>query len=305
MSRGRLLVAGYLTIDLSARVEGIPQHDSRVTAGEVWLSHGGMAANCACAASRLGSEVSFFGHAGDDALANESLAALAACGVDASGVVRTAGGGSFCLILISPDGGRTIVSAPLQFDWRRVDAALADAAAGFHVDGYRLTEALPRAARARARGVTTSIDLDGGESLSWEQARSAAPAFSVMLLNRGVAAAFGRPPAEAAADLVASGADAVCVTLGADGVVVAAQGTPAAAIRGVAVEAVDTTGAGDAFAGAFLHRLLGGATTAAAAAFANAAAALSTTASGARGLLPVELDVMRLLETQQRERVEP
>lgn len=300
MSRGPLVVAGYLTIDISARVEQIPSLDARVTAAQVWRSHGGMAANCACAAARLGSEVSFFGHAGDDALSDESLAALEACGVEAGGVVRSAGSGSICLILVAPDGGRAIVSPPLRFDWRRLDAALADGVAGFHVDGYRLDDALPRAAAARARGVTTSIDLDGVESLAWEDARSAAQAFSVLLLNRGVVAALDREPADAAGELAAAGADAVCVTLGADGVVVAAQDAPAAGIRGLVVETVDTTGAGDVFAGAFLHRLLGGAGPVAAAAFANAAAALSTTAAGARGLLPVELDVLRLLESNPK-----
>lgn len=284
---GRLLVAGYLTIDLSARVERIPGFDERITASGITRSQGGMAANCACAAARHGSEVAFFGHAGTDALGDEAVAELEACGVDTNGVVRRDGGGSICLILVGPDGGRMIVSEPLVFDWTRFDAALAEGAAGFHVDGYRLAEALPRA--SAAQGLRTSIDLDGVDDPTWADARAAAAAFSVVFLNRGIAAGLGGAPETVADELVRAGAEIVCVTLGADGVALASAGARAIRVPGVRVETVDTTGAGDAFAGAFLHRVLGGAEPAGAAVFANEAAALSTTIEGARGFRsPIE-----------------
>ncbi|HXH88199.1 MAG TPA: carbohydrate kinase family protein [Gaiellaceae bacterium] len=283
---GRLLVAGYLTIDISARVERIPDFDERITATEVVRSQGGMAANCACAAARHGTEVGFFGHAGTDALGDEAIAELETCGVDTEGVLRSSGSGSICLILIGPDGGRMIVSEPLDFEWARFDAALAGGAAGFYVDGYRLAEALPRASAARVRGLRTSIDLDGVDTPTWADARTAAAAFSTVFLNRGIAAALGGTPETVADELVRAGAEIACVTLGAVGAVVAAAHTAATRVQGVRVETVDTTGAGDAFAGAFLHRVLAGAEPLEAAAFANEAAALSTTVEGARGFHP-------------------
>jgi len=290
---GRLLVAGYLTIDISARVARIPGFDERITATGVTRSQGGMAANCACAAARHGTPVAFFGRAGTDGLGDEAITALEACGVDAQGVVRDPSGGSICLILVGPDGGRMIVSQPLEFDWAHFDAALAAGAAGVHVDGYRLAEALPRAAAARTRGLLTSIDLDGVAAPSWADARAAATAFTTVFLNRGIATALGGAPESVADELVRAGAERACITLGAEGVAVAAAGQPATLVPGVPVEVTDTTGAGDAFAGAFLHRILAGADPLDAAAFANEAAALSTTFEGARGFHPPIEEVVR------------
>jgi sugar/nucleoside kinase (ribokinase family) len=280
-----LLVAGYLTIDVECRVGSIPGFGERVTAEEMWRAHGGMAANAACAAARLGTPVRFFGHAESGGLGDESVAALEAAGVDASGVARATGGGSLCVILVGADGSRSVVSEPLEFDWTHADEALPDATA-LHVDGYRLDDALPRAHAVRRRGGLTSIDLDGAEDASGFDA--AAGAFSVVLLNEGLA---GGAPRATAERLVAAGAEIVCVTLGAAGALVATGGE-IREVPGIRVDAVDTTGAGDAFAGAFLHRRLAGSDPFAAAAFANAAAALSTTARGARGRLATEAEVL-------------
>lgn len=295
MTPAALLVAGYLTTDVTCLVPSLPGHDGRVTALEIGRASGGMAANCACAAARLGTHVRFFGHAGTSEIGDAQVAALEADGVDVAGVARDPGDGSFCVILVGPEGDRAIVSEPLLFDWTRFDAALTGGAAAAHVDGYRLADALPRAAAARARAIRTSIDLDGVEELSREAAAAAAGAFSILFLNRRLSAELAADPETAAAALVDAGADVVCVTLGAAGVAVCAAGGEPLRIEGHAVDAVDTTGAGDAFAGAFLHRLLGGADAASAAAFANVAAARSTTARGARGALVTQADAEDLV----------
>lgn len=298
-----LLVAGYLTVDVAAHVAAVPGFDERVTAARVERSAGGMAANAATAAARLGTAVRFFGQAGTGPLGDESVAALEAAGVETAGVTRHPGGDTFCLIFIGPDGARSIVSEPLAFDWARLDAALAAGeGAGLHLDGYRLGDGTPRAAAARARGVRTSIDLDGAEQATWGAFQAAASAYAVVFLNRAVADAAGRAPQEAAEQLVAAGADAACVTLGADGVVVADE-DGSTRLAGIAVEARDTTGAGDVFAGAFLHRLLEGAGARDAACFANAAAALSTTEPGARGRQPSRPEVLALLAAHPIEEV--
>lgn len=298
-----LLVGGYLTVDVAAHVAAVPSFDERVTAARVERSAGGMAANAAAAAARLGTAVRFFGQAGTGALGDESLAALEAAGVETGGVARRPGGDTFCLIFIGPDGARSIVSEPLAFDWDRLDGALAAGeGAGLHLDGYRLADGTPRAAAARARGVCTSIDLDGADVPAWETFEAAAPAYSVVFLNRGVAEEHGRAPHEAAEQLVAAGAGAACVTLGADGVVVASEDGPVR-LGGIEVEARDTTGAGDVFAGAFLHRFLEGAAPREAASFANAAAALSTTELGARGRQPGPTEVLALLAAHSTEEV--
>ncbi|MGI8421573.1 MAG: carbohydrate kinase family protein [Gaiellaceae bacterium] len=298
-----LLVAGYLTVDIGCRVDTIAGWDERVTALSVERTQGGMAANCACAAARLGTPTRFFGHTETGPLGDEALAALEAWGVDSSPMLRSPEGGSFCIILVGADGRRMIVSEPLDYDWGPLDEALAGWTGGpgmLYVDGYRLPGALERARTARAAGLATAVDLDGLEPVDEAALEDAAGAFDVLLLNRGIAAAVGADPAELAERLAGSGPNAVCVTLGADGAVVASAGAAAGHVEPVAVDALDTTGAGDAFAGAFLHRTLAGANARAAAAFANAAAALSTTGAGARGHLPAETEVLARMDPTTR-----
>ena len=79
-------------------------------------------------------------------------------------------------------------------------------------------------------------------------------------------------------------------TLGADGAAAEIEDRTVA-ISGIRVTPADTTGAGDAFAAAFLHAHYGGADAADALAFANAAAALSTMRVGAQSGLPTEVEV--------------
>jgi ribokinase len=280
-----LLAAGYATIDVNARVGPIPASDGRVTAAAITRTFGGMAANCACAAAGPGTVVRMFGQTGGDPLGDEMVADLERHGVDTSGVIRTPSGTAICIIMIRPDGDRIIVSPPLTFDWSRVDAALLEGADALYLDGYRLTDGLPRASAARDKGILTAIDLDGLTSASGEELRAAAAAFSLILLNRATADLLGVEPGAAADMLVASGADIACVTLGAKGVVIAANGLPTTSIPGVPVDAVDTTGAGDVFAGVLLHEMLDGVPVVDAARRANLRAAQSTTTFGARELI--------------------
>jgi ribokinase len=73
-------------------------------------------------------------------------------------------------------------------------------------------------------------------------------------------------------------------------------------VRGFAVNAVDTTGAGDAFCGAIAVRLAEGAELADAMRFANAAGALACTKHGAYPSMPYRDDVEALLREQASSR---
>lgn len=102
-------------------------------------------------------------------------------------------------------------------------------------------------------------------------------------------------PARIAAHFLGLGCGIVVVTLGKAGVHLAQAGGQET-IAGFRVEAVDATGAGDAFTGAFLAELVAGRSPAQAARFANAAAALSTLGYGAIQPLPRRADVERFLQ---------
>src|SRR4029450_5129112 len=112
-------------------------------------------------------------------------------------------------------------------------------------------------------------------------------AHAIIVANHGEARALTGETdpylaARALADL--NGAPAI-VTLGAEGALVV-DGNRALRIKAPPVEAIDTTGAGDAFVGAFVAELARGAAVSNAARFAVAAAAISVTERGARRGMP-------------------
>jgi ribokinase len=108
----------------------------------------------------------------------------------------------------------------------------------------------------------------------------------------------GTPTAEAAEALLARGAGAVAVTLGAAGCALFRPGRPALAVAGHAVQVADTIGAGDTFTGAMAAGLARGEPIAAALAWANAAAALSVGGRGAIAGMPGPDAVRALLASR-------
>ncbi len=104
-------------------------------------------------------------------------------------------------------------------------------------------------------------------------------------------------PMEIAAHFLGLGCRIVVVTLGKEGVHLA-QPSGQERIAGFPVDAVDATGAGDAFTGAFLAELVAGRDPVQAARFANAAAALSTLGYGAIQPLPRRAEIERFLQQQ-------
>ena len=297
-----ILIGGYLTLDVVCRLGVLPDWDMRVTASTIGHEAGGMAANMACAAVRAGADARLFARTSDDGVGDRLVADIERHGVDVSGVRQEPGGLSTCVILVDESGRRSIVSEPLAFDWRGIDAALDDAALPpgtvLHVDGYQLDETLSRAPRIRERGVRASIDLDGLDKLDPDQAGAIAAAFDIICANAAIASMLAAQPEDAARHLGAGGAR-VAITLGSDGAVVVGPDTGPEAIPAPDVHVVDTTGAGDVFAGNFVSGLAAGASTVRAASLACAAASLATTAWGARGCVPTREEAAAALASAE------
>ncbi|WP_321937640.1 sugar kinase [Paraburkholderia sp. J8-2] len=161
--------------------------------------------------------------------------------------------------------------------------------------------ALAAVEHARANGVRVSFDTNLRLKL-WPLARARAVMNEVLRLTDiclpswdDVAVLTGLEDRDAIVDyLLARGARVVALKLGKDGAYVA---TPdeRRVVPGHVVAAVDATGAGDCFGGAFVARLAAGDEPFAAARYANAAAALSTLGFGAVAPIPYREDVERLL----------
>lgn len=293
-----LLAAGYINTDVVALVHHLPEFGGRVTARSISRSAGGMTANVACAAARLGLGTRFFGALGRETEGDAALAELQRFGVDTEDVVRTDSPTTTALVLLNPDGERAIVSEPMFFDYEPLEAALdsLEEQACLHVDGYRLPEALGVLQKARRAGARTSCDLDGLELHELEESiEEIAASLDVAFLNRRLAEAVASDPRAATERLVDLGTGIVAVTLGAEGALVATR-QQTTLFRPPPTEVRDTTGAGDVYAGAFLAAWLEGKDPREAGRFAVAASAISVSGQGARGRLPNRKEVERVLD---------
>jgi ribokinase len=274
-----LVVVGSVNADLVVRTERLPAPGETVTRGTFERHGGGKGANQAVAAARLGADVAVVAAVGDDDFGTEAVAELEREGVDCAGVARLEG---------EPTGVALIV----------VDAAGENQIAVASGANARLDPALVEEALARAAPRVVLISLEIGDEAVLAGARAGAAASARLVLNPAPARPLPAElldlgplltPNEAEARAL-GGAEAlaertgapVVVTLGARGALIVERGRAPEPVAPHAVDAVDTTGAGDAFNGALAGELARGTELAAAARFAAVAAALSTRQRGAR-----------------------
>lgn len=320
---GRVVVVGSLNADLTVYCPRLPKPGETIAGTGTSLGPGGKSANQAVAAGRSGADVVLVGAVGDDVNGAMLRDAVAAAGVDVTHV-RTVPGEATGMAIITVDdsaencivttaGANGLVSAD---DVERARATF-NGAAVVCLCREVADDAVLAAARAgRDAGATVVFNA----SPSGELAPELLDAVDVLLVNAHEAAQLihssghstaGLPaagePAEAwgpvAKALAAHGVRRAVVTLGAAGAVVlethlgtsdAAAGAvvPVAPLR---VDAVDTTGAGDAFTGALAARLAAGDPLAGAARYAAVAAALATTAKGTQAAYPTREQVLARL----------
>jgi sulfofructose kinase len=260
---------------------------------------GGMAANAAVAVARLGGSVAFWGRGGDDAAGHEMRAALAAEGIDVENFrLFVDGRSSVSGIVVDKAGERQIVNFrglfPEAADWlplgqvARASAVLADP---------RWAEgAAALFGKARTLGIPTVLDGDVADGQFFER-----------LLPLTDHAVFSEP---ALADFAGSADDAslsalarfkcsvIAVTRGENGVSWHENGQMHH-VAAYPVDAVDTTGAGDVFHGAYTLAIGAGLAVRDAMAFAAATAALKCTRSGGRIGIPSINECLAFMRTQQ------
>jgi len=297
-----VLCIGDLDMDLLVAVSERPGSDEKVSGRRLGLMPGGMAANTAVALARLGRSVRLLAAIGDDAEGATALASVAADGVDVSHVARRTGTDTFmCIVLLAPSGEKTLIRLETEaFMPRLSDLTPASLAGVRHVHLSYGSPELTACALAQARrlGLSTSLDLEVPDlKRAPERLADFLQLVDVLFLNRAgweaVSDILGHAPEPGT-----EGSGTIVVTLGADGSrQVSTDGVEQA--PGMPVEAVDTTGAGDCFAAAYLARLLEGAPVRERLRFANAAAALSTQTFGAHAGMPLRAAVEARLSDKE------
>ena len=281
-----VFVIGSINVDLVVRAQTLPAPGETVTGGTFERHGGGKSANQAVAAARAGASVRMIGAVGDDDLGEEAVGQLAAEGIDTSRIARLGAPTGVALIAVDAAGENQIAvasGANAELSPAAVEAALDGAPEGaVALLGLEVPDAtvLPAARAARAAGLTVVLNPAPARPLG-DELLSLAP---ILTPNGGEAAALsGEDEPEAAASALAARTGApVVVTIGAGGALLV-SGDDVERVPAPAVEAVDTTGAGDAFNGALAAALAGGAALAEAVREAVAVAAESVRRPGARG----------------------
>ncbi|MER9330404.1 sugar kinase [Mesorhizobium sp. M0488] len=298
----KLLSVGALTLDTILRVETLPANQGKFIASDGIQIASGMATSAACAAHRLGAEVSLWASAGDDLVGDHLVAAIEAEGVDCTHVRRVPGARSaLASILVDAQGERIIV--PFYDRLAQADPEALPVADFSAFDAVLVDVRWPGAAAlaleaARAIGRPAILDADTAPRDVLEQ-----------LLPRASHVVASEPAARIlcgqhldpslACEVLAGRADAfVAVTGGAAGSWwfdrTARSSRHVAAPK---VEAVDTLAAGDVFHGAFAVGLAEAMPVEQALRFASAAAALKCLRFGGRLGAPDRTETLAMMES--------
>jgi 2-dehydro-3-deoxygluconokinase len=273
---------------------------------------GGDCSNAAIAAARSGAKVAMLTALGDDRAGHAFRALWRAEGVDDALVPTDAEAPTGIYFVTHDAAGHHFTfhrksSAAARFGPAMLPEAALRAAKVLHLSGITLgisdasCDAAFRAMEiAKAAGVAVSFDTNLRLRL-WPIARARACIHAAIAMADvcfpsldDAAALTGLHDADAIADFYLALCPLVLLKLGKEGVLVATR-EGRSPVPGFGVAAVDATGAGDTFAGAFLARRLAGDSVEVAARYANAAAALSTTGYGAVAPIPREGAVRGLL----------
>lgn len=243
--RGDVWVVGSLNVDLLSRVKRLPSSGETVTGSDLERRPGGKGANQALAAARAGATVHMVGRVGDDPVGARYLKGLRQRSIDTEGVaveigcatghafVIVDGSGENCIVVMPGANGRVNVSDMVRFRPRRGDVVLLQ----LEIPTEAVAAAISIARQASAK---TLLNLAPYRVLDTDLIA----ACDVILVNEHEARQLNR-----------SGAvpRSLVVTRGAQG---ATWGDRTA--RCVTDAVLDTTGAGDAFAGALAAALAAG-----------------------------------------------
>jgi len=286
---GAVIVVGSLNADLVVRVEVLPAAGETVAGGVFERHGGGKGANQAVAAARVGARVAMVGAVGEDENGEAAIADLTAAGVDVRGVVRLGDVPTGVALIVVDERGENQIAvasgANAALDARRVAQAAAPGRGDVVLLGFEVSDEAGVAGAEAARAAGALPVLNPAPARRAPEALLAAGPLVTPNAAEARALTGEDDPERAARALAEQTGAPVLVTLGAQGALLLEDGA-VCRLGAIAVDPVDTTGAGDALNGALAAELARGADLGAAARFAVAAAGLATTAAGARGGLP-------------------
>jgi ribokinase len=236
----RVCVVGSANMDMAFDVDTLPRPGETVLAASARSTPGGKGANQAVAAARAGAQVQFIGAVGDDPSAQLLREHLTASGVGTEGLITVPGPSGGAFIMVDAAGENIIVVAPganghLTLDSARLRALAADCDVLLLQLEIPVTTATAAARQARSSGATVIVNASPSGGDLGELAELARET-DVLVVN------------EAEGDHWVWPVPHRVMTRGARGATYTGDGEEFTVVA-PSVEAVDTTGAGDVFAG--------------------------------------------------------
>ena len=300
---GHIVVVGSLNMDLVVKTPRHPEVGETILGSEFRTYPGGKGANQAVAAAKLGCPVKMVGRVGKDPFANELLEAISIEKLDSAYIIRDPNEPTgVAFITVDQDGQNSIIVIPganARVSPEDVQAA-EKVFIGAAVLLIQLECPLPAVVRA--------IDLAKKHQLQVVLNPAPGQVLGIDILSKvdyllpnqsELALISGEQDLNRAIDTMRElGCGAMVITMGGEGVLVV-DATSEIQIPALDVKVVDTTAAGDAFAGAFAVALTEGYGLYDAARWGTIAGALAVTGAGAQPSLPSRVEFNRLLQESE------
>ncbi|MCK5315216.1 MAG: hypothetical protein KAJ53_08840 [Anaerolineales bacterium] len=292
-----VLCVGLAVYDLTLAVPKQPDLDDKTRASSLVSCGGGPAANAAVTVACLGGKTVLVGYLGNDTFGNLHYQELQEAGVRVDLIKRGSTPTTLSVILVKPDGTRSIIYyreskqhlTSNSLDFRQVNPKV------ILFDGHEALISPRLAEYAREHGIKTILDAG---SLHPGTQELVSLVDYLVCSEKFASQITGEDDEQDALERLMDYAPSVVITLGDRGVIWKNyQGS--GALHAFSVEAVDTTGAGDIFHGAFAFCIAGGCDWSNTLRYASAAAALSCTRRGARLSVPTNQEVVDFLARNQ------
>lgn len=298
--RTGVVIVGSVTADVTTFSRRLPARGETILGDQFTLFLGGKGANQAVAAGRAGARTSFVGCVGDDLFHDLIVDGLTEAGVDLTHLRTVPGPTGIAHIRVDASAQNDIVMVPLanaELNTAQIDAALDDltGTASVLLTQLETPSALTTHITSRGQELGFTVILDPAPAAPlpvdvWRSIDIVTPNETEASVLSGIEVTDAVTAERAGSWFIDQGVGAAVITLAAQGsCVVTAEGTTI--IPPMPVEAVDTTAAGDAYAGYLGAALANGRTLTDAVRLASAAGALTVTKHGASPSLPVRSDV--------------
>ena len=288
---------GLNAVDWIVYVPTFPQRNSKVQIESFRRLAGGQVATAMALCGRYGLKARYIGRVGDDEIGKFSLSSLECEPMDISLVEVIAGASSqYAIIVVDPEGQRTILwdrDSSLSYRVDEIQPEWISAGQILHLDGHDEAASIQCAEWASQAGMKICLDVDKVQSRTGDLLALTDFALPSETFARQFTGASDWREALLGVAEVSRGFTAItrdhngCAALWNDEIY---------EVPSFEVEAVDSTGAGDVFHGAFIYAVFQEWSVWDCLRFANAAGALSCTRPGARGGIPTVEEVEKLLK---------